>query len=71
MCLTYRDNESHAEELPSQSSLDLVQEVLVGGPQVPEDQPELGQGPVEDVVVVEHHLVVVVLAVLSTCAGKE
>ena len=55
--LTNGDDEGHAEELPSERPLDLVEEVGVGGAQVPQDQPELGQRPVERVVVDLDHLV--------------
>ena len=55
--LTNGYDEGHAEELPSERPLDLVEEVRVGGAQVPQDQPELGQRPVERVVVDLDHLV--------------
>ena len=55
--LTNGDDEGHAEELPPERPLDLVEEVGVGGAQVPQDQPELGQRPVERVVVDLDHLV--------------
>ena len=55
--LTNGDDEGNAEELPPERPLDLVEEVCVGGAQVPQDQPELGQRPVERVVVDLDHLV--------------
>jgi len=68
--LTDWDDESHAKELTSQSSFDFVEKILISCAQVSEDQPELGEGPVEDVVVVEDHLVVVLLSILTTRAMK-
>ena len=55
--LTNGNDEGHAEELAAERPLDLVEKVLVGGAEVPQDQPELGQRPVERVVVDLHHLV--------------
>ena len=54
-----------------ESSLDFVEEVLIGCSKVSEDQAELGQGSVEDVVVVQHHLVVMLLTIFATCAENE
>ena len=55
--LTNGNDEGHAEELAAERPLDLVEKVLVGGAEVPQDQPELGQRPVERVVVDLHHFV--------------
>jgi hypothetical protein len=57
--------------LTSKGSFDFIEEILISCAQVSEDQPELGEGPVEDVVVVKDHLVVVLLAIFTACAIKK
>lgn len=69
--LTNGYNEGHAEKLAPKSPLDLVEEVVVSGPKVSQDESEFCQGLVEGLVIALYDLVPVLPTVLPGGGSQE